>query len=238
MAEQDRFHQIVGDGAAIDGHERLRFAFAAAVDGAGEQFLADAGFAFDQHRDGGGGRLLRGAHDVRHGLAAGDDIGKGQAAFAAVSDALQFAFQRAGVQRIAKRHLQPFHADRLDDEIMGPGTHRRHHIVDAAMGGLHDDGDGEAGLADLGQHAHAVEAGHHEIEHHGVDGGRVRCGEQGDRRVSGVHDDGLIAAFLHHVFNQAALYRVIVGDQNAGSHGFPRTLQLSVSNRGTLADAD
>jgi hypothetical protein len=34
------------------------------------------------------------------------------------------------------------------------------------------------------------------------------------------------------------LHRVIVGDQNAGSHGVPHSLQLSVSNRGTLADAD
>ena len=31
---------------------------------------------------------------------------------------------------------------------------------------------------------------------------------------------------------------VVIDDQNAGSHGFPRTLQLAVLNRGTLADAD
>ena len=49
---------------------------------------------------------------------------------------------------------------------------------------------------------------------------------------------GLIAAFLHHVFDQAARHRVVIGNQNAGSHGIPRALQLSVSNRGTLADAD
>jgi hypothetical protein len=34
------------------------------------------------------------------------------------------------------------------------------------------------------------------------------------------------------------LHRVVIGDQNGGSHGIPRTLQLSVSNRGTLADGD
>ena len=109
-----------------------------AVDGAREQLLADAGFAFDQHRNGGAGGLLRGAQHAGHGLAAGDDVGEGQAAFAAVPDALQFALQRAGVERIAQRHLQPLDADRLDHEILGAGAHRRHHIVDAAMGGLHD----------------------------------------------------------------------------------------------------
>ena len=60
----------------------------------------------------------------------------------------------------------------------------------------------------------------------------------GDRGVAAIDDDGLIAALLHHVFDQTALYGVVVGDQNGGSHGFPRTFLLSVSNRGTLADAD
>ena len=238
VAEQDRLDKVVGDRAAIDGDERFGLAFAAAVDGAGEQFLADAGFALDQDRDGGGGGLLRGAQHGRHGLAAGDDVGEGQPALAAVADALQLALQRAGVERVAQRHLQPLDADRLDHEILGAGAHRRHYIVDAAMGGLHDHGNGEAGFADPRQHAHAVEAGHHQIQHHGVDDGRVGGGQGGDGRVAGIDDDGLIAAFLHHVLEQAACHGIIVGDQNAGSHGFPRALLLSVSNRGTLADAD
>ena len=106
------------------------------------------------------------------------------------------------------------------------------------MGGLDDDGDVEAGLADLGQHAHAVETGHHEIEHDGVDSRPIRRGQDGDGGIAAIDDNGLVAAFLHHVFNQTALYGIVVGDQNAGSHGVPRTQQLSVSNRGTLADAD
>ena len=76
MAEQDRLHEIVGNGAAIDGNERLRFPFAAAVNGARKQFLADAGFALDQHRDRGGRSFLRDAQHAGHGFAAGDDIGK------------------------------------------------------------------------------------------------------------------------------------------------------------------
>ena len=93
VTEQDRFHEIVGDRAAIDRDERLGLALAAAVDGARDQFLADAGFAFDQHRNGGGRGLLRGAQHGRHGFAAGDDVGERQPAFAAVADALQFALR-------------------------------------------------------------------------------------------------------------------------------------------------
>ena len=95
------------------------------------------------------------------------------------------------------------------------------------MGGLHDDGDVEAGFADFGQHAHAVEAGHHQIEHHGVDRLRVRRGQRGDGGIAAIDDDGLIAAFLHHVFDQAARYRIVIGNQNGGSHGIPRALHLS-----------
>ena len=105
------------------------------------------------------------------------------------------------------------------------------------MGGLHDHGDVEAGIADFGQYTHAVEAGHHQIEHDGIDL-RVRRGQGGDRRVAAVDDERLIAAFLHHVFDQAARHGIVIGNQNTGSHGFPRALQLSVSNRGTLAEAD
>ncbi len=93
------------------------------------------------------------------------------------------------------------------------------------MGGLHDHGNVEAGFAYLGQHAHAVEAGHHQIEHHRVDGLRVRRGQRRDGGIATVDDNRLIAAFLHHVFDQTARHRVVIGNQNGRSHGFPRTLR-------------
>jgi hypothetical protein len=111
-------------------------------------------------------------------------------------------------------------------------------IVDAAMGGLHDDGDGQTCITNFCEHTEPVEAGHHEIENHGIDRLCIGGGQQGHGGIAAVDHEGLIAALLHHVFNQTALYRVVIGNQNGGSHGFPRTLRLSVSNRGTLADAD
>ena len=190
------------------------------MDGAGEQFLADAGLAFDQHRDAGSCRLLRGAQHGCHGFAAGDDIGKGQPAFAAMADALQFALERRSVERIAQRHLQPFETDRLDHEILRAGAHRRNYIVDAAMGGLHDDGDAQACFTHFCEHAEPVEAGHYEVEHDRVDRLRIRGGQQGHGRIAAIDDKGLIAALLHHVFNQTALNRVVIGNQDGGSHGF------------------
>ena len=105
VAEQDRFHEVVRDRPAIDRDKRLRLALAAAMNGAGEHLLADAGFAFDQDRHRGGGGFLRGAQHTRHRFAARDDIGESQAAFAAVPDALQFALECAGVERVAQANL-------------------------------------------------------------------------------------------------------------------------------------
>ena len=51
VAEQDALDEVVRDGAAIDGDERLRAPVAGALDGARDQFLADARFALDQDRD-------------------------------------------------------------------------------------------------------------------------------------------------------------------------------------------
>ena len=52
MAEQDRLDQVGGQGAAVDGHEGLARAVRGAVQGTGDDFLADAAFACDQDRDG------------------------------------------------------------------------------------------------------------------------------------------------------------------------------------------
>jgi hypothetical protein len=106
------------------------------------------------------------------------------------------------------------------------------------MSGLHDDGDVQTSFTNLCEDTKAVEAGHHEIEHDRIDRLRVGRGQECDRGIAAIDDQGLVTAFLHHVFNQTALYGVVIGNQNGGHHGFPRALRLSVSNRGTLAEAD
>ena len=99
--------------------------------------------------------------DRLHGGRTGNDVGHGERAVAAALDALQFAGQRLGGKRVAQRDLEPLGAGRLDDEIGRAGPHGGHGIVDAAMGGLHDDGDVEAGFAHARQHPQSVEIGHH-----------------------------------------------------------------------------
>ena len=174
--------EVFRDRAAVHRDERLGAALARAMDGARDQLLADAGLALDQHRDERGGRLLGGAQHGLHARIARHDVLEGERAGAAALEALELGLERAGRQRIAQRDLQPLGADRLHDEIDRAGAHRRHHRVDAAMRGLHDDRDAEPGVAHAREHAIAVEIGHHEVEDDAVDPRSVRTGQDRDGR--------------------------------------------------------
>ena len=84
-------------------------------------------------------------------------------------EALQFAGQRVGRERVSQRHLQPLGARRLDHEIGRAGAHRRDDVVDAAMRRLDDHGNGHVGLSHARQHAKPVEIRHDQVEHDSVD---------------------------------------------------------------------
>ena len=228
-------HEIVGNGAAIDGDEWLCAPLAGAVDGARDQFLADPGAAFDQHGDGRADRLLGLAEHRLHACTAGDDVIEGQRAGAAALDALDLAFQRLGRERIAQRHRESFRAHGLDHEIDRARAHRGDHIVDAAVGGLHDHRHGEARFADARQHAQAVEIGHHEIEHDRVDAAAVGPGEECRRGIAAFGDHRLVARARDHAFEESPLHRIVVDDQNPLTHDATSNDKL-VPNWGTLAE--
>jgi hypothetical protein len=137
----------------------------------------------------------------------------------ALLDAGELALQRARHQGVAQRNLQTFRADRLDHEIGCARTHHRDHIVDAAVGGLHDDGQRDAGLAQPRQHAETVEIRHDQIEHDRVDRGPLRSGEQRHRGVAACGHECIIAEATDHILEQPPLHRIVVDDQNSLTHG-------------------
>src|SRR6478609_7398371 len=218
MPKQERFHEIVRNRPAIDSNERLCPPFATAVDGARDQFLADARLAFDQNRDRRTHGLLGRAQHGLHARAAGDDVLETEHAGAAALDASEFALQGAGGERVVQRYLQPLHTDRLDHEIGGTGTHRGHDIVDAAMSSLDDDRNGEPRLAHLAEHAEPVEIGHHQVEHDRVDARTLGAGENSDGGIAAFSDDRLKAGARDHVLQETPLHWVIIDDQNTLAH--------------------
>ena len=106
VAEQFGFQQRLRKRAAIDGDERRLRAGAIFVDGAGDQFLAGAALAGDQHAAG----LRRDGHDhvedrAHFGAVADDIVLAGQAAqFAAQVTGLFLQLQGLVHLRTARRN--------------------------------------------------------------------------------------------------------------------------------------
>jgi len=153
VAEELAFHQLVGDRAAVDRHERTRAAAALSVDGAGDQLLANTRLAGDVHR----------------GLAA-RDLGDG---LAQLLHCGRFAIQAGGhvfrvgpyrrllleVQRMADEVAQHRQLDRLGDEIERAGLERLHRGVHIAEGGDHRDRRVGELLGNLGDQVNAGAVG-------------------------------------------------------------------------------
>src|SRR5580704_3143738 len=105
MPEEDGFDEHRGQRAAIDDDEWLAASVGAALDRARHQFLADAGFAFDQDRYVRLGGALGKADGARHRFRAGDDVAEAQFAGVASRGPPEFVLERVDAQRVADRHL-------------------------------------------------------------------------------------------------------------------------------------
>ena len=73
-------------------------------------------------------------------------------------------------------------ADRLGEVIDGPEPHRLDRVGGRGVRGQHGDGGGGFGAAQAAQHFEPVQAGHAQIEDHGVDAAGLDRGERGERR--------------------------------------------------------
>ena len=131
--------------------------------------------------------------------------------------------------------MQALRPDRLDDEVDGAGAHGRDDVVDAAVRRLHDHRHADPRLTQSGQYAEAVKVWHDQIEDHAIDPGTVGGAQQRQCGVAVVARHRLVAEFLQHAFEQPALHRIIVDDEN--SHQFLGGLAPQVVPfRGTVAE--
>src|SRR5690606_17217034 len=100
MAEENAFHEVVRNGAAIDGHERLSSPRALIAYGAGDEFLADSGFAFDQDGDVRRRRSLGETDHLLHDGAARDNVAKGEFLGGFLVPPALLALQRFNLERV------------------------------------------------------------------------------------------------------------------------------------------
>jgi hypothetical protein len=69
------------------------------------------------------------------------------------------------------------------------------------------------------EHGHAADAGHHEIEQHERDGVSLGAFEQLDRLLTGVGGARFETEPFDGLFENAALGRIVIDDENTLDHG-------------------
>ncbi len=165
MAEQLRLDGALRHRAAVDGDEGVAAPRAALVDGPGDQVLAGAGLAEQQHVG------LHLADALDHGGEALDRRGAPhQAGAGGGLLGLQLGAQPAVLQaqatllHAAAHHLhQALGGEGLLQEVPGALAHRLHRGGDVAVAGDQDHRQVGVAAAHLAQQRHAIHAGHADV---------------------------------------------------------------------------
>ena len=218
VPEQQGLHAALWQSGAVHGEERAAAAFGGAMDGAGDQLLADALLPFDQHGDGRFCSSLAQAPDPVHFLRGGGDVAKGDGRGAAPGRAAHLFLEGFEPHGVLDRDLQTLRAYGLDDEIKGPRPRGGHDGFDGCGRGLHDDRGGETALAHAQQHAHAIQIGHDQIKDQAVHARQVSGHQAVEGGFAPIDQLGVIAESADHGFEEPTLNGVVVGDQDGQCH--------------------
>ena len=177
VAEQLGFEQRLRDGGAVDRDERPVAVGAGPVDGDGQQFLAGAALAADEHGGVGLGHQPCPRQQLLHHRAAADDVLPPLAAVLHLAD-----HAAGGLQGL-------FHLAQQVRALDGLGQEREH----ALPGRLHRLGDGTMGGDD--DHRHRLVLPPQRLEQRqAVDAGHAQVGEHHVRLEGGEGRQGLLAA--------------------------------------------
>ena len=189
---------------------------AAAVDGPGNQRLAGAAFAGDQHGGLGVGHGVDHVEDFQHAMIVADDVLHAEAQVELGLERLVLLDHLLLVERPLDGHQQLFVDQRLGQEVEGPEADGLDRGLDCAIAGDHDHGRGGTILAAMGQQIETVVVAQPNIGQHQIVGlaidGRPAFGE-GGRGVDGI---ALIAEPVGHRSQHVA----VVVDQQQRSQLF------------------
>ena len=133
------------------------------VDGAGDQFLAGAGLAGDDHGHVALCQHLDGRKELQHCRIPADHVGKGVPVRQLFAQVLDLVEQPPPFEDLLRRQQDIVWLERFGDVIAGTVTHRLDSAFDAAVTSDHDDIHNRPAFPDLADQSHAVAARHFQI---------------------------------------------------------------------------
>ena len=212
MAEQLRLEQVLLQRRAVHLDEVAAGAQRVVVDGAGDQLLAGAGLAADEHGRVALGHLADHAEHPLQRVAGADDLVEVVVLLLLVAQVVELVAEALQLERLLDLDLHLLDLERLLDVVEGPVLHRLDRGRHRAEGGHQDHRRGRVGGAGGAQHVEAVGAAHAQVADHDVE---VAVVQPLDGGVA-------VGRLLHFVTRRAQRQRepapqrvVIVGDQNA-----------------------
>ena len=190
------------------------------MDGPGDQLLAGAGLARDQHGGHGLGDALDDGEDLLHLRALADDVCEGEALLERGPQVEVLVLELFPLHRLADDDLQLFDVEGLGDVVDRPRLQRLDRGPRGGVGGDHHEGNGRAAGLDVPDEVDAGAIGQHEVAQHdvrlGPRNGRMRLFERG----RGLHAPPL---FLEDDRQKVPQRRLVIDDQQIHSPDSIRT---------------
>ena len=180
------------------------------MDRAGEELLARAALALDQHRRRRRGHLLDEHHGATERRAAADDRALPQQIVQALLQHLVLLDQLAALERLVDELEQLLAPERLGEKVVGAVLHRLHGLFDGAERGQQDDVDVGRDRFRGAQQLEPREAGHLEIGEDQIDGAALQPLERG-AAIGG--EQHAIALTRQRALETFAKARIVVGDE-------------------------
>ena len=166
--EQFAFDQFAGQGGAIDFDDFVFAARTERVEEVGDDFLAGAAFAGDEHGDIAGGDAFNGAHDFLHGGAAENGRRRAAHRFQRAPERAVFLVLLLAFDGALDVGHQLFIFKRLGEKVIGAAASGFDGHADGAVSGEHDDFGVGPAFFDLRQQFQAVGIRQFHVEQHHV----------------------------------------------------------------------
>ncbi len=195
MAEQLRLHQVLGNRRHVQGDEGGIGARTVTVQRMGDQLLAGAGFAVDQHRDVGMAEATDGAEDLLHGRRFADDLRRRQG----LRRRLQVQLLAGMLAGAADQRNGIVDVEGLGQVLEGTALVGGHGAVEVRMRRHDDDRQARMLRANLRQHVEAAGARHADVREDDVRLLGLQRAEHAIGAVETARDHaGLLQGFLQH----------------------------------------